>query len=615
MCGIVGFVDNIKKAEKKKVIKKMADRIIHRGPDGEGYFTDDFVALGHRRLSILDLNGGSQPMYNEDHRIVIVFNGEIYNYQELKKELEENHQFKTNCDTEVLIHGYEQWGIETLLKRLVGMFAFVIYDQQKKKIIGARDHFGIKPFYYYKNEKEFLFASEIKSFLEHPNFKKEVNEKALKMFLIFQYSVHEETMFKNVYKLKPGHYFEYQDETLTIHQYFKVKYEKNKHRTKEQTMAELTNVLEKSVQYHQMTSDVEVGSYLSGGVDSSYVVSVAKPDKTFSVGFRIDGFDESMYAKDLSKRLNIKNYRKYITADEFFDALPIVQYHTDEPEANLSAVPLYYLSQLASKEVKVVLSGEGSDEMFGGYNEYYEPAILKLYSMLPLAFRRKVRHFVKRFPHFPGQNTLIMYGLPLDERYIGHGSLMEEAEANEILAKHLKSKETLHDTLKPVYDKVKEEDLLTQKMYLDMHFWLPQDILLKADKMTMANSLELRVPLLDINVFNVAKTIPTKYLVHKKTTKYLFRNIAQKRIPEEWSKRRKLGFPVPFSRWIREEKYYKKVKEMFQKEDVTLFFDKEVINKLLDEHYNNKKNNGRKIYNIYTFLIWYQVYFHDEKSA
>lgn len=611
MCGFVGFVDNLKKSNKEKTIKKMADLIKHRGPDGEGYYCDDVIALGHRRLSIVDLQGGAQPMYNENKKIIIVFNGEIYNFQELKKELS-NHHFETNCDTEVLIHGYEEWGIEKLLNKLVGMFSFVICDKEKNKIYGARDHFGIKPFYYYQKDGEFFFGSEIKSFLGHPRFQKEVNKKALKMFLIFQYSVHEETFFKNVYKLKPGHYFVLENNKLTIKSYFQVHFKKEKSE-KEEIKKELANILEKSIEYHQLTSDVEVGSYLSGGVDSSYVVSVAKPNKTFSVGFKMQGFDESMYAQELSDLLKIKNYRKHISAEEFFEALPKVEYYTDEPEANLSAVPLFYLSKLASQHVKVVLSGEGSDEMFGGYNEYYEPTILKIYASLPLFIRKAIRNLVKPLPHFPGQNTLILYGLPFSERYIGHGTLMEENEANRILCDELKNQEKISDVLKDVYEKIKESDTLTKKMFIDMHFWLPQDILLKADKMTMANSIELRVPLLDINVFNCSKKIPNKFLVKGKETKSIFREIANKKIPEEWSKRRKLGFPVPFSKWIREEKYYTKVKDMFSKNYVKDFFDINVINQLLEEHYRNKKNNGRKIYNIYTFLIWYQVYFIDTK--
>ena len=609
MCGIVGFVDQRKKSEKKEIIKKMADKIEHRGPDAEGYYVDSFVALGHRRLSIIDLSkSGSQPIYNEDKTLAIIFNGEIYNYETLKEDLvKKGHVFKTKTDTEVLIHGYEEYK-EKLFTRLRGMFAFVIYDKVKQELIGARDHFGIKPFYYYKKKDEFFFASEIKAFLEHPDFQKEVNTDALKMYLIFQYSVHEETFFKNVYTLKPGHYFKYKNGKLTIKEYFKVDYTKTK-KNYETYKEELKQVLTDSIKYHQITSDVEVGSYLSGGVDSSYVVSVAKPDKTFSVGFDIPGFDETMFAKDLSDLLGIKNYQKKISSDEFFAILPTIMYHTDEPHANLSTVPLYFLSQLASQDVKVVLSGEGSDEMFAGYNEYYEPLLLRLYSKIPLALRKCLAKIVSPLPHFPGQNTLKRYGRPFYERYIGHGSFITEEEANEILAPNIRSEETIADIIKPYYDKVKNQNDVTKKMYIDMHFWLPKDILLKADKMTMANSLELRVPLLDSLLFAYSKQIPTKYLVRKRQTKYLFRDIANEKIPHEWSQRRKLGFPVPFSKWIREEKYYNMVKEMFNKPYVDQFFDKDFINQLLNNHFNNIQNNGRKIYNIYMFLIWYEVYF------
>lgn len=609
MCGIVGFVDNKTKTKKEAIIKNMADKIAHRGPDSEGFYNDSVVSLGHRRLSIIDLSEkGTQPIYNEDKSKVIVFNGEIYNYKEIKEELlKKGHKFKTETDTEVIIHGYEEYGVE-LFPKLRGMFAFVIYDKEKNELVGARDHFGIKPFYYYKTNDEFMFASEIKAFLGHPDFKKEVNKKALKMYLIFQYSVFEETFFKNVFKLKPGHYFIYKNNKITIKEYFNIDFEKeNKPFNKLEN--ELQEVLENSVKYHQMTSDVEVGSYLSGGVDSSYVVSVAKPDKTFSVGFSEAGFDETTYAKELSEMLGINNYQKHISSDDFFKILPTVQYHTDEPHANLSTVPLYFLSKLAREQVKVVLSGEGSDEMFAGYNEYYEPTILKVYRIIPLFIRKFIAFIAKQFPHFPGQNTLILYGKPIEERYIGHGSLFDEKEINKVLNDDLKDDMKISDVLKPYYDKVKGKNEITKKMYIDMFFWLPQDILLKADKMTMANSIELRVPLLDKEVFGIAKKIPTKYQIKDKQTKYMFRKIANKKIPEEWSKRRKLGFPVPFSKWIREEKYYKNVKKMFGKEYVSEFFDKNHINNLLEEHYNNVKNNGRLIYNIYIFLIWYEKYF------
>lgn len=613
MCGIVGFVDKEKKKKKETIVKDMADLIIHRGPDSEGYYVDEEVALGHRRLSIIDLGGGSQPIYNEDKTKVIVFNGEIYNYESIRDDLiQKGHIFTTKTDTEVILHGYEEYGTD-LFSNLRGMFAFVIYDVKTKELVGARDHFGIKPFYYYLNEDTFLFASEIKAMLAHPHFKKEVNKKALKMYLVFQYSIFEETFFKNVYKLKPGHYFTYKEGKLKVEEYFHVTFEKQEKPYLEYKQ-EMKSVLEESIKYHQMTSDVEVGSYLSGGVDSSYVATVAHPDKTFSVGFNVANeghftFNETAYAKDLSKLLGINNTSELISSDDFFAILPTVQYHTDEPHANLSTVPLYFLSRLARKQVKVVLSGEGADEIFAGYNEYYEPKVVQLYLKLPQFLRRGFARVAKPLPHFGGKNTIIKCSKPIWERFIGHAHVMNEEEANEILASSLKDNQTLEDILKPYYDKVKDKDDITKKMYLDYFFWLPQDILLKADKMTMANSIELRVPLLDKVLFLHASKIPSRYLIHGKQTKYIFREIANEKMPEEWSKRRKLGFPVPFSKWIREEKYYKKVKEMFEEAYVVEFFNQDKICTLLEEHYQGIKNNGRKIYNIYVFLIWYKKFF------
>ena len=614
MCGFVGFVGKQSKEEKRKIIKDMANMIVHRGPDSDGYYIDDNVALGFRRLSIIDLDKGSQPIYNEDKSMVIVFNGEIYNYKELKEELiNKGHKFKTNTDTEVILHGYEEYR-EELFNKLRGMFSFVIYDIKNNTLLGVRDPFGIKPFYYYKNGKEFMFASEIKGMLVNPNFKKEINDKSLKMYLIFQYSVFEETFFKNVYKLKPGHYFIYKNNNLEVKEYFDIIYQKED-KPYEEYQREITKVLEDSIKYHKVTSDVEVGSYLSGGVDSSYVVAKAKPDKTFSVGFEENGFDETKLAHDFSDIMHVKNSSRYISKEDFFSSLPKVQYYTDEPHANLSTVPLLFLSELAVKDVKVVLSGEGSDEMFGGYNEYLEPNIVKLYMKLPSFIKKSMASVSKKLPHFPGKNTIIKYSKPFCERYIGHAQVMTEEEANSILIDRLKDDMTTTDVLRPYYDKVKNEDDILKKMYIDMNFWLPQDILLKADKMTMANSLELRVPFLDKEVWDVARKIPTKYLIRNNKTKEIFRSVAAKEMPEDWSSRRKLGFPVPFSKWIREEKYYLEVKKYFNEDYVSKFFNQEKINKLLEDHYHNKENNGRKIYNIYIFLIWYKVYFIDNITS
>lgn len=610
MCGFVGFIDKLNKDEKQKTIKLMADRIIHRGPDQEGYYIDDNIALGHRRLSIIDLASGTQPMFNEDKSIVVVFNGEIYNYQEIKKGLEtKGHEFKTNSDTEVLVHGYEEYK-EELFNKLRGMFAFIICDIKNNEMIGVRDYFGIKPFYYYKDEKTFMFGSEIKSFLDHPNFVKEVNKKALKPYLTFQYSVLDETFFKNTFRLKPGNYIKYKDGKIEIKQYFKAEYLKQDD-TYENYKKQVKESLEDSVKCHQI-SDVEVGSYLSGGVDSSYIVSMAKPDKTFTVGFDKTGFDESNFAKDLSKIFNTNNYNRVLTGDDFFNALPLVQYHTDEPHANLSTVPLYFLSKLAREKVKVVLSGEGADEMYGGYNELNVSKWIKAYCKLPLAFRKALAKKARTKKKFKGKRIICQYDRPLSERFIGNAFIMDDDETKDILCDELKENGVKYaDIIKPYYEDVKNEDEITQMMYINMHFWLAKDMLLKADKMSMANSVELRVPFLDKEVWNVARKIPSKYLIKDGETKKVFRDVAAEVIPEEWAKRRKLGFPVPFFMWIKEEKYFNKVKELFMQDWVSEFFDKDKINKMLDDHYAGVENHGRKLYNIYIFLVWYKVYFVD----
>ena len=609
MCGFVGFVDKTKKIDKKKIIKDMADRIIHRGPDSEGYYVDNSVAMGFRRLSIIDLEGGNQPLYNEDKSIVVMFNGEIYNYKEIREELKEKHKFKTNSDTEVIVHGYEEYGTD-IFNKLRGMFGILIYDKNKDIVIGARDYFGIKPVYYYKDSETFMVGSEIKSFLSHPNFKKKLNRKVLSLYLSYGTNHMEETFFENTKKLRPGHYFLYKSGKLSIKEYHKLEYKKenNKYEYYKKLVKE---TIESSIEYHQI-SDVEVGSYLSGGVDSSYVVSKVKPDKTFTVGFDGKGFSEIEYAKDLSKHFNIKHYSKVISGDEFFGILPTVQYHCDEPSANVSTVPLYFLSKLARTKVKVVLSGEGADEMFGGYNEYNDSTFEKLYLSLPHFVRSTFANISKKLPYFKGKNTIIKYGKELDKRYYNKTEMFLPNEVNDILNSKYQTNLSPYDLCDEYHKEVKNKDDILRKMYIDLNFWLPNDILLKADKMSMANSVELRVPFLDKEVWNLSKKIPTKYFVKNNETKYIFRDVANETIPEEWSKRKKLGFPVPFGKWIKEEKYYKLVKEMFNETFTREFFKVEEINKLLDDHYNNIKSNGKKIYTLYTFLIWYKRFFITE---
>lgn len=606
MCGFVGFCS--KNVKDKNVIKEMNNQIIHRGPDSDGYYFDKDVNFGFRRLSIIDLHEGSQPILNEGGDIAIIFNGEIYNYQELREDLvAKGYKFKTHTDTEVILHGYEEYGEEGILAKLRGMFAFTIWDSKKEKLFGARDHFGIKPYYYALLDGDLLFGSEVKSFLKYPKFKKAVNEKALKHYLVFQYNPLEETFFKGVKKLRPGHYYVYENGKMEIKTYYNLTLD-YKDMTFDEAVGKIEKEVEESVKYHKI-SDVEVGSFLSGGVDSSYVVATALPDKTFSVGFDNKGFNETMYAKELSDSLGIKNFAKLITPDEFFEGINKVQYYSDEPHANLSSVPLYFLSKLAAEQVKVVLSGEGADELFAGYNEYADALPQRIYRKLPFSLRHKLYLKYKDRKHFRGQTIILKYGQKVEDRYIGPAEIMTDELANSLVTSKYKNAETSRDLTKKYYDEVKNMDDVSKRLYLDMKMWIVEDILLKADKMTMANSIELRVPLLDKKMWELARTIPVKHKVHNEITKYSFRTAAKNKLPEDWAKRRKLGFVVPFVLWIKEEKYYKIVKEVFNKDFVSEFFDKDKINKLLDDHFNGITNNGRKVYTIYTFLKWYEIYF------
>ena len=606
MCGFVGFCS--KDVKDKNVIKEMNNQIIHRGPDSDGYYFDKDVNFGFRRLSIIDLHEGSQPILNESGDTAIIFNGEIYNYQELREDLvAKGYKFKTHTDTEVILHGYEAYGEEGILAKLRGMFAFTIWDSKKEKLFGARDHFGIKPYYYALLDGDLLFGSEVKSFLKYPKFKKEVNEKALKHYLVFQYNPLEETFFKGVKKLRPGHYYIYENGKMEIKTYYNLTLD-YKDMTFDEAVGKIEKEVEESVKYHKI-SDVEVGSFLSGGVDSSYVVATAMPDKTFSVGFDNKGFNETMYAKELSDSIGIKNFAKLITPDEFFEGINKVQYYSDEPHANLSSVPLYFLSKLASEQVKVVLSGEGADELFAGYNEYADALPQRMYRKLPFSLRHKLYLKYKDRKHFRGQTIILKYGQKVEDRYIGPAEIMSDELANSLVTSKYKNAETSRDLTKKYYDEVKNMDDVSKRLYLDMKMWIVEDILLKADKMTMANSIELRVPLLDKKMWELARTIPVRHKVHNEITKYAFRRAAKNKLPEDWAKRRKLGFVVPFVVWIKEEKYYKIVKEVFNKDFVSEFFDKDKINKLLDDHFNGITNNGRKVYTIYTFLKWYEIYF------
>ena len=608
MCGFVGFINGGDTQRDESVLHSMTDAIRHRGPDDADYYMDGSISLGFRRLSIIDLEGGRQPILNEDESKVLLFNGEIYNFQEIKRDLlAAGHVFKTATDSEVLLHGYEEYGTD-LLNKLRGMFAFVIWDRNSHELFGARDFFGIKPLYYAKMGSTLMFGSEIKSFLHHPHFKKELNERALESYLSFQYSPGFETFFKDVYKMPPAHYFLYKDGKMSLTRYWIPEFRAEEDKTLEYWVDEIEKTFDDSVEAHKI-SDVEVGSFLSSGVDSSYVACSANVDKTFTVGFdNGTKYNEISYAEELSRQIPVKNISKIITPEEFWSTFPKIQYHMDEPLADPAAVALYFVCNTAAQHLKVVLSGEGADEIFGGYNIYREPLECAWYDKIPFPIRKLVGKAASLLPAHRGLNFLVRRGKRLEERFIGNAYMFSEKERKSLL-KHPTDAQSPAALVKPYYDMVQDKDAVTKMQFVDLNMWMVGDILLKADKMSMANSLELRVPFLDKEIMALAGRIPLKYRVNEENTKYAMRKAALRRMPEKWAGKKKLGFPVPTRVWLKEEKYYNMVKEEFTGSNAEKFFHTEKLIKLLDDHRAGKADNSRRVWTVYKFLIWYKQLF------
>ena len=616
MCGFVGF--SSKTNISGEILDKMLERIVHRGPDSSGRYLDDNIALGFRRLSIIDLEHGSQPLYNERGDLVLLFNGEVYNFRALKEELlKAGHVFTTDTDSEVVLHGYEEWGAE-MLPRLRGMFAFVIWNKDEKTLFAARDRFGIKPFYYAEHNGTFMFGSEIKSFLPHPDFHRELNYTALENYLSFQYAPGAETVFKGVYRLMPAHCFKYSrgDGKLEITRWWQPEFEPVSGKRLNGWADEISEVFADSVRAH-MVSDVEVGSFLSGGVDSAYAATISKVPRTFTVGFDIDGTarsNEISKAANIAKHIGTSNYPRLITPEEFWRAVPLVLYHMDEPMADSSAIALFFLCRHAAKQVKVVLSGEGSDELFGGYNVYKEPQFFRLYSKLPLGFRAAVAGLAKKLPVKRGLGFFVRRGTDIEKRFIGNANIFTKAERESLLRVRGEGKEP-SELCRPVYEHAAGKDDVTKMQYVDLNFWLPGDILLKADKMSMASSLELRVPFLDKEVMATASRIPTKYRTSSRKSKIALRAAAARVLPQDDAERRKLGFPVPIRVWLKEEGYYNKVREAFTSAAAEKLFNTDKLVALLDEHRKGNADNSRKIWTLYTFLVWYGVYFGSDDPS
>ena len=628
MCGIVAFYDP-KINEKQAVIGKMMATIKHRGPSSDGYYTNDEVALGFRRLSIIDLRGGSQPIYNEDKTRAIIFNGEIYNFKPLREELiKAGHVFSTKADTEVLLHGYEEWGMDGLLKRVRGMFAFLIWDDNNKTLYGARDFFGIKPMYYSNQNGHLLVGSELKSFLEFPKFKRELNVEAVKPYLMNQYNDLEETFFKGVYRFPAGHWFEYKDGKMKTHQYWDAEYKEN-NLSFEETLKRINDDLKETVDLYR-NADVKVGAFLSEGVDSSYLTTLLNPDDVFSVSFDDSTYDEASKAKALADINHWTFFSDKVDADEAMRDFPEMQYHMDEPDANPSIIPLWYLCKLARKHVTVALSGEGADELFAGYVNYgmhTHNDIIKVFTSelkkLPKKKQVKLAHKIKKMPNFPGKVHMYTNLAEPSEFYVGQSviydmdypTIFTSKDANSILQPTYRNKLTVNGIYQKDFKKVKDIDNVKQMQYIDLHHFMLNDIEQKADKISMAHSLEVRVPYLDKKIAELANSIPTKYLVNRHDTKYALRKASEKVLPDEWAKRPKLGFPTPIKQWLKEPRFYKQVRALFEEEFVNDIFDQKKIIKLLDDNYEGDGSHRRQIWAIYTFLVWYKLFFVDYENT
>lgn len=607
MCGIAGFADGHLTYATAQVLRAMAQAIAHRGPDAEGYFHERQMGMAFRRLSIIDPEGGDQPLYSEDGRIVMTCNGEIYNFKDLRADLEaRGHVFSTQSDAEVVLHGYEEYGAD-IVKHLRGMFAFVLYDRAAGKFFGARDPFGIKPLYFYQRGDTFLYASEIKAFLPHPNFRRAFHEKWLSTYLCFEYVPCSETLFEDVYKLPPGYAFTYENGVLSMARYFTPAYEIRRGRPLDAWAEELETVFAGSCRAHRI-SDVPVGCFLSGGVDSAWVTRMAGPVRAFSIGYAEQQYSELPAAVETARRLGIPCETTEITAEDFFAVVPTVQWHMDEPLPNPSAIPLYHLSRLAAKQVKVALSGEGADELFGGYSIYREGLVFSKYAHVPQALRNLAGDTAERMPPFHGRRFLMRGRQPLEQRYLRQNYVFTAGETGRYLRRDLGhvAPETL---TAPVFARVRGADEITRIQYADLCTWLPYGILQKADKMSMAASLELRVPFLDREVYELAMRLPPELRVTRKGSKVLLRVAAGRTLPENTAQAKKIGFVTPLNDWLRQDRYYDMVRTAFMSDTARQFFRQEALLSLLDEHHAGKDGGMKRIWSIYCFLMWYAAFF------
>ncbi len=623
MCGICGKLNFDPGASVPgELLKSMADAIAHRGPDDEGYHLSGQIGLGFRRLSIIDLSGGHQPLSNEDGTVWIVFNGEIYNYQELREYLiSKGHIFRTKSDTETIVHLYEEFG-EKCVEKLRGMFGFAIWDGKNRKLLLARDRVGIKPLYYAVTGHSLVFGSEMKAILADAEVKRELLPSTIDRFLTFDYVPGEETLLKNVFKLPPGSILVHQNGKQQIKQYWDLRFSQGAI-SFDDAEAQLLQLLEESVQLH-MISDVPVGFLLSGGVDSTAMLSLARgktdrPISSYTVGFSNSGFaDERPYARMAAEQFGSEHHEITISSKEFVDFLPRYIWHMEEPVCEPPAIALYYVSKLARQYVKVLLSGEGGDEAFAGYPNYRSMLWIERLKRMAGPLDGAMTGILALLNKVVGSprldKFLPMLSTPFDSYYYSRTSTpfrFFNAHYKEIYSSDFAQSVDKQHSLLPVTQLLQHsegQDLVSRMLYVDTKTWLPDDLLVKADKMTMANSVELRVPLLDHQVLEFAASLPSDFKVHGFQTKYIAKKSVSRVVPKTILDRKKAGFPVPYESWIRSE-----LKDWVQ--DVLLdsetlsrgYFKKEAVERLLKNNLESG-NYPKEVFSLAVLELWHREF-------
>jgi len=622
MCGICGklFFDHQRPVD-RQLIRSMADSMRHRGPDDEGYYIAGQIGLGHRRLSIIDLSRGKQPISNEDDTVWIVFNGEIYNYQALRKSLlEKGHKFKTDSDTEVIVHAYEEFG-ENCIARLRGMFAFAIWDQKNRTLLLARDRVGIKPLYYFLNDDQIIFASEMKAILQDNAVPRNIDPQIIDRFLTYYCVPGEETMLRGIRKLNPGHYLVARGGNVQTRRYWDLDFSQgsNGHRRLKQASEELLEILKESVRLH-MISDVPVGFLLSGGVDSTALLSLSihETDKdlsTFTVGFEGQDFaDERPYARLAARRFGTKHYDMTMSAQDFLAFLPKYVWHMEEPICEPPAIALYYVSKLASEHVKVLISGEGGDEAFAGYHTYRNFVWMERLKARLGPLKTPASHMVRALSQLPGLQRIRKFAplmtVELQDYYLTRSAspftLFNRDYSSLYTAAFLDQVDKRTSCLPTArwLQEASTDNMLSKMLYVDTTSSLPDDLLVKADKMTMASSVELRVPLLDHEVLEFAASLPSSFKLHGITTKYILKTVFRDLVPQPILDRKKTGFPVPYETWMRRElRPFVEETLLSQKAHISPYFTRQGIDKILSANMNGK-DYSKEVFSLIVLELW-----------